>query len=61
MNDTEARRKLTKGILKTNLLGLAISTAVGMLTGLFYGLITFGTCIILIPAVKQMIRKKHDQ
>ena len=61
MNDTEARRKLTKGILKANLMSLTISTAVGILSGLFYGLITFGTCIILLPAAKQMIRKKHDQ
>jgi hypothetical protein len=61
MNDTEARRKLTKGILKTNLLSLTISTAVGMLSGLFYGLITFGTCIILLPAAKQLIRRKHDK
>jgi TctA family transporter len=61
MNDTEARRKLAKGILKVNLLSLTISTAVGTLSGLFYGLITFGTCIILLPATKQLIRRKHDQ
>jgi hypothetical protein len=61
MKDTEARRKLIKGILKTNLLSLAFSAAVGMLSGLFYGLITFGTCIILLPAIKQLIRKNHDQ
>jgi hypothetical protein len=61
MNDTEARRKLTKGILKTNLLSLTLSAAVGMLSGLFYGLITFGTCIVLLPAAKQLIRRKHDK
>ncbi|EGQ43680.1 MAG: hypothetical protein J07AB43_16710 [Candidatus Nanosalina sp. J07AB43] len=61
MNDTEARKKLVNNILKLNILCLAISAAVGILTDLFYGLMTFGTCIILIPVAKQLIRRKQNK